>query len=85
MEAEKGLYKKLAYHLVMKYFTVPQSLEGLKVESGKAFAKNIHEVAALSRAIANGTAIAADARSRLMMARTAEFRSAISSETILNA
>ena len=68
MEAKKGLYKKLAYHLVMNNFTVPQSLEGLKVESCKAFAKSFHDVTALSRAIANGTAIAADARSRLMMA-----------------
>ena len=85
VEAKKGLYKKLAYHLVMNNFTVPQSLEGLKVESCKAFAKSIHEVTALSRAIANGTAIAADARSRLMMARTAEFRSAIDLEKMVNA
>ena len=85
MEAKKGLYKKLAYHFVMNNFTVPQSLEGLKVESCKAFAKSFHDVTALSRAIANGTAIAADARSRLMMARTAEFRSAIDSEKMVNA
>ena len=85
MEAKKGLYKKLAYHFVMNNLTVPQSLEGLKVESCKAFAKRIHDVTALSRAIANGTAIAADARSRLMMARTAEFRSAIDSEKMVNA
>ena len=69
----------------MNNFTVPQSLEGLKVESCASFVKAMHETTAMNRAIANGTAIAEDIRSRMMMARAIEFRLASDSMKIVNA
>ena len=84
-EADPGIYKRLAYHLVMNNFTVPQSLEGLKVESCGSFVNDMHESTAMNRAIANGTAIAEDIRSRMMMARIAEFRLASDSVKMVNA
>ena len=32
-EADPGTFRRLAYHLVMNNFTVPQELEGLKVDA----------------------------------------------------
>ena len=83
--ADPGIFRRLAYHLVMNSFTVPQSLEGLKVDSCHSFIKSVHEAAILNRAIANGTAIAEDDRSRMIKARNAEFRAACNSEKIVNA
>ena len=84
-EADSCIYKRLAYHLVMDNFTVPQSLEGLEVESCASFVNDMQESTAMNRAIANGTAIAEDITSRMMMARTAEFRLASDSVKIVNA
>ena len=83
--ADPGIFRRLAYHLVMNSFTVPQSLEGLKVDSCHSFIKSVHEAAILNRAIANGTAIAEDDRSRMIKARNAEFRAACNSEKMVNA
>ena len=69
----------------MNSFTVPQSLEGPTVDSCHSFIKSVHEAAILNRAIANGTAIAEDDRSRMITARKAEFRAACNSEKIVNA
>ena len=83
--ADPGIFRRLAYHLVMNSFTVPQSLEGLKVDSCHSFIKSVHEAAILNRAIANGTAIAEDDRSPMIKARAAEFRAACNSEKMVNA
>ena len=84
-EPVKGIYMKLAYHLVMNGFTVPQALEGPKVTACQSFANSIHEVPVLSQAIASGTAVAVAGRNRLMMARTSEFKSTLDSELMVNA
>ena len=84
-EIEPGLYRKLAYHLVMNNFTVPQALEGLKADACSSFAKSFHEIAALNRAIDNGAAAAAFNRHRMLMARTDEFSSAINSAKMVDA
>ena len=84
-ETEPGLDRKLAYHLVMNKFTVPQALEGLKADACSSFAKSFHEIAALNRAIDNGAAAAAFNRHRMLMARTDEFSSAINSAKMVDA
>ena len=84
-EIERGLYRRLAYHLVMNNFTVPQALEGLKADACSSFAKSFHEIAALNRAIDNGAAAAAFNRHRMLMARTDEFSSAINSAKMVDA
>ena len=84
-EADPGIFRRLAYHLVMNNFTVPQALEGLKVDACYSFVRNVQEAATLNRAIANGTAIAEDIRNRMVKARTADFRLACNAEKIVNA
>ena len=54
--ADPGIFRRLAYHLVMNNFTVPHSLEGLRVDFCKSFIKTVHEGAILARAIANDSA-----------------------------
>ena len=83
--ADPGIFRRLAYHLVMNSFTVPQALEGLKLDSCHSFIRNVQEAATLNRAIANGTAIAEDNRNRMVKARAAEFRAACNFEKIVNA
>ena len=50
---DPGIFRRLAYHLVMNNFTVPHSLEGLRIDLCKSFIKTVHEGAILARAIAN--------------------------------
>ena len=61
-----GIHRRLAYHLVMRGFTLPQTLEGLNVEACKSFACSIVDVAVLSQAIAMGTAMASADREKIM-------------------
>ena len=83
--SDPGIFRRLAYHLVMNNFTVPHSLEGLKVDFCRSFIKNMHEGAILARAIANGTAISVDNRDRMVRARAAEFRASCNCERMVNA
>ena len=82
---DPGLYRRLAYHLVMNNFTVPQALEGLSVDLCRSFTKTAHEGVILARAIANGTAVSVDNRDRMIMARTSELGLACNSKRMANA
>ena len=84
-EAVTGIFLKLAYHIVMNGFTVPQALEGLRVEACQAFTSSMLEVTILSQAIATGTAMAVAGRNKLMLARTSEFKATLDSELMVNA
>ena len=59
---DPGLYRRLAYHLVMSHFTVPQALEGLNVDLCRPFIKTVHDGVILAKAIANGTSVLVDNR-----------------------
>ena len=76
-EAVPGIFLKLAYHIVMNGFMVPQALEGLRVEACQAFTSSMLEVSILSQAIATGTAMAVAGRNKLMLARTSEFKATL--------
>ena len=82
---DPGLYRRIAYHLVMNKFTVPQALEGLNVDLCRSFTSTVHEGVILARAIANGTAVSVDNRNRMIVARTSEFKLACNSHKMLNA
>ena len=81
----ESIHRKLAYHLVMHGFTVPQALEGLKVEACQCFASSMLDVTVLSQAIALGTAMAVAGRNILMVARTCEFKATLDSVQMVNA
>ena len=80
-----GIHRRLAYHLVMRGFTLPQTLEGLEVTACKSFASNIVDVAVLSQAIAMGTAMASADRDKIMAARSSEFKATLDSVQMVNA
>ena len=40
----QSIHRKLAYHVVMRGFTLPQTLEGLNVEACSSFASSILDV-----------------------------------------
>ena len=84
-EAVKGIFLKLAYHIVMNGFTMPQALEGLRMESCQVFTSSMLEETILSQAITTGTAMAVASRQKLMLARTAEFKATLDSELMVNA
>ena len=44
---DPGLFRRLAYHLVINNFTDPQSLEGLTIESCASFLNGPHETTAM--------------------------------------
>ena len=71
---DPGLFRRLAYHLVINNFTDPQSLEGLTIESCASFLNGPHETTAMLRSIATGTSIAEENRNSEAAARTVEFR-----------
>ena len=82
---DPGFYRRIAYHLVMNNFMVPQALEGLNVDLCRSFTKTVHEGVILARAIANGTAVSVDNRNRMIVARTSDFRLACNSHKMSNA
>ena len=57
-QVNPGLFRRLAYHLVMNNFTVLQALEGLNIESCASFIDGVYEATSMNRAIATGTRIA---------------------------
>ena len=81
----ESIHRKLAYHVVMRGFTLPQTLEGLNVEACNSFASSIVDVSVLSQAIAMGTAMARADRDKLMVARSFEFKATLDSVQMVNA
>ena len=81
----QDVHKKLAYHIVMRGFTLPQTLEGLNVVQCGSFASSILDVSVLSQAIAAGTAMAKVDRDRIMAARSSEMKATFNSVRMVNA
>ena len=68
-QAETGIFRRLAYHLVMNNFTEPQSLEGLDIKIFDPFLDGPQDTTAIVRSIATGNRVAEEIRNREATAR----------------